>query len=1100
MELPSQIDEIGEIGAMAERLLSMWTQGSRLHTLATPPGADTAGAQPAKAQVPVRAGDLLLERFELHEAVSEPFHLTLQVLMLDAHVPLKQLCGQALTLRTQLADGGHVLRSGIVTEVRALHADGGFARKALTVQPWVALLAHTLNSRIWQDRSLIDIVDDVLSQHPDLAVWRWDEGVAEHVAQGLFARNGGQRAYCVQHRESDLDFLQRLMAEEGVAWRVEESDGAPAGHGLVFFVHSQAQPQDPTSAGGWGAGIGLAGAGIRFHASPGQDSQASQDSIHALGHERRLGPTAHTVLGWDHKAHAAIAAEVPSRPDWGPEGDQGVAQLTPWLAQYDPTSGYLFGTPDEARFAATLLQQAEEARTLRWMGRGNVRTLRAGTWVAVATDGGLFGGVSGAHGDIPELFVTRVHVIGVNTLPKAARGDHADPKDHSDHIAFADAANDTDAGAHSSELQPLAARTGHACAFEAAPRAQPWRPALQDGTGQRLRPRPTAAGPQTAIVVGPQGRLSPTGADDIHTDAMGRVRVRFHWQGGWQSELPKGAEALDSCWLRVQQRLAGAAMGHQFIPRIGQEVLVGFLGNDIDRPVVIASLYNGQGESGIAPTPAGLMPDGADAGGAPGAAGAAEVSAALTQSSDHTPASQMNLIGEGTGGHSPAWHGAAPGAATEDNPGQANAAALSGIKSQAFGGSGHNQLVLDDTPQQLRARLHTTQAQTWLEMGHLLHQADNHRGSLRGQGLELRTDAWGGLRAARGLLLSTHGLRAASGAGLGTTAEPAGDNAAGIALARQLQQLTQAFHQAASTHQTVGLASGVQASSDLALSLRGSVSTRSLNDAVQDAQARNTAAQSTAAGASSGDATVPHLAAPHIALVGQAGVGLTAGQDVHLSSQGATTVASGQDSHWAVGGQARIQTGQAIGVLAGAMQPGGADASSQSAAGKGLTLIAAQGAIDLQAQNGPAQVAAQQTLEIKTAQGVVHIAAAKRVVLAVSGGAGITLEGGQLTVQCPGKITVRAGQKSMVGGATQEVAMPILPSTAFRHEAGYDQFFVLRWANSGKPMANQPFRIRRANGQVQTGSTDAQGRSPLLDTASKSERLSVEILRAQIKS
>jgi len=145
-------------------------------------------------------------------------------------------------------------------------------------------------------------------------------------------------------------------------------------------------------------------------------------------------------------------------------------------------------------------------------------------------------------------------------------------------------------------------------------------------------------------------------------------------------------------------------------------------------------------------------------------------------------------------------------------------------------------------------------------------------------------------------------------------------------------------------------------------------------------------------------------------------------------------------------------------------------------------------------------VAAQQTLELKTAQGMVHIAAAKRVVLAVSGGAGITLEGGQLTVQCPGKITVRAGQKSMVGGATQEVAMPILPSTAFRHASGYDQFFVLRWANSGRPMANQPFRIRRADGQVQTGQTDAQGRSPLLDTASKSERLSVEILRAQLKA
>jgi len=170
------------------------------------------------------------------------------------------------------------------------------------------------------------------------------------------------------------------------------------------------------------------------------------------------------------------------------------------------------------------------------------------------------------------------------------------------------------------------------------------------------------------------------------------------------------------------------------------------------------------------------------------------------------------------------------------------------------------------------------------------------------------------------------------------TAEPAGDNAAGIALARQMQDLTQAFHQAARTHQTVGLATGVQASQELAQSLRGSVSAQSLNAAVQDAQAHNVASTS---------ATVPHLADPHIALAGRAGVGLSAGQDVHLSSQGATTVASGQDSHWAVGGQARLHTGQAIGVLAGAVQPGGADASGQAAAGKGLTLIAAQGAIDL---------------------------------------------------------------------------------------------------------------------------------------------------------
>ena len=513
------------------------------------------------------------------------------------------------------------------------------------------------------------------------------------------------------------------------------------------------------------------------------------------------------------------------------------------------------------------------------------------------------------------------------------------------------------------------------------------------------------------ILVGPQGQTSPQGADELYTDALGRIKVKFHWQAN--AFAPQRANSDHSCWLRVMQRAATAGGGHQFIPRIGQEVLVGFLGNDIDRPLVIASLYNGRGESGIAPTPG-------------GAAGAPNTTA-LAESTDHRPSSQMNLVNSGSGGHSPAWHGAAPGATHEGSEGQANAAALSGVKSKEFGGNGHNQLVLDDTPGQLRTHLHSTHRQTWLQMGHLLHQADNHRGSLRGLGLELRTDGWGALRAARGVMLSTFGLNN----GLGQTPEPAGDNAPGMALAKQAQQLSQTFHQAATTHQTVGLAThagslqaGQSALDDqaapaaaLTKSLSGMVSTSSLPNALVDAADKLTQV---------GADKVPHSADPDIALIGKAGMGLTAGQDLHLSSQDTTQIASGQDTHVAVGGQARIHTGQAIGILAGAIQPG------TEAAGKGLTLIAAQGPIDLQAQAGPAQIAAKQTLELKTASGVVNIAAAKRIVLAVSGGASITIEGGQFTAQCPGKITVKAGQKAMVGPGNLSWAMPKMPQTELK--------------------------------------------------------------------
>ena len=114
-------------------------------------------------------------------------------------------------------------------------------------------------------------------------------------------------------------------------------------------------------------------------------------------------------------------------------------------------------------------------------------------------------------------------------------------------------------------------------------------------------------------------------------------------------------------------------------------------------------------------------------------------------------------------------------------------------------------------------------------------------------------------------------------------------------------------------------------------------------------------------------------------------------------------------------------------MLAGAIQPG--NAPDGQAAGKGLTMIAASGPVDLQAQAGPAQIATKQRVELRTASGVVNLAAAKKVVLAVSGGASIIIEGGQLTLQRPGTLTIKAGKKSMVGPGTLSWSMPQMPQT-----------------------------------------------------------------------
>lgn len=92
-------------------------------------------------------------------------------------------------------------------------------------------------------------------------------------------------------------------------------------------------------------------------------------------------------------------------------------------------------------------------------------------------------------------------------------------------------------------------------------------------------PKPVVQSVQSAVVVGPKGQ-------EIHTDEFGRVRVQFHWDR--EGKQDEGS----SCWMRVSQGWAGTGFGMIVTPRIGQEVLVGFLEGDPDQPIIIGRVFN----------------------------------------------------------------------------------------------------------------------------------------------------------------------------------------------------------------------------------------------------------------------------------------------------------------------------------------------------------------------------------------------------------------------------------------------------------------------------------------------------------------------------
>ncbi|ATG21426.1 type VI secretion protein [Ralstonia pickettii] len=911
--------------------------------------------------------DLAVEAWLGREALSELFEWRIITVSPNAHIALESLIGQRVTLVTTLANGTQAKRTGLVRLAEKLGADGSLTRYRLTVVPWFWLTTQQRHSQVFQNRPLADIFEQVLSPYEPYASWRYAVGAEARMAAF------GARSHIAQFRETDFHFVTRLLAEAGLGFTTIEDEQASNGHTLLIFADSTQLAEDVESA---------ADGGIRYHRA---HSLEERDAIQQLMCHTRTTVGGVAVAAWDPEGKRSVRAHAPARFGGGTASPDAYLSVSPSLA------------PDaaNAQRIAEQVMEGIEARALLLAGRGTVRTLRSGTRLRVVGCPHL---PQDADGPFP-LLMDGVEHCGINNLTpdthaalewKLGGLDAAltfdappgPPETGVGGFGFQEDDAPVNRATPAADLLAAARAHGYAGQFRACDARRPWRPAVTHPDTGRLYSEPTAHGVHSAIVVGPDGQTQAGGDGEHHASPAGEIRIRFPWQQGQRPD------DRSSRWVRVAQRQAGTGMGWQWLPRIGQEVLVKFQEDDIDQPVVIGALYNGQGEAGIAPTPGGQAVSGHSSN---------EAEALYHQGSDMVPSAQGNLAG----GQSPAWHGMGT-----DAQGHRNAAAFSGFKSAEHGGSGYNQLVFDDSDEQLRTQLATTQAHSQLNLGHLVHQQDNRRGSFRGQGFELRTDGHAAVRGQAGLLLTTY-RDAASG-----KAVPTGDNAAGIALIKQAKALTASLGQGALTHQTAGLSTAKDDNAPLAKQEKaaaGMVDGKALDAAKQDASAGNTSTQG----------NVPHQGEAMVHANGRAGVVLVAGQDLQLANGECIALGSGQDTNVAVGRQARLHAGQAIGVAAGLSKAGDNNI--------GLQLTAGQDNIDVQAQHDMLKLMSKDDLKLVSANMNVDFAAAKRIRLATAAGAAITLEGGNITVECSGPITYKAAQRSFDGPVNQPYPLPSFP-------------------------------------------------------------------------
>jgi len=513
---------------MLESLLDMlFNQNARLLELKTP--------------LPEAA--LIVERFTGREALSESFRFEIDCVSSHAHVDLQLLLGEELTLRLLQADGGKRSWHGYITQVMQLGSDGGFARYRLIMEPFLAFLGQRRDCYLFQDKTVIDIVGQILADYPE-ADW------ANLVTQPL-------RTYSIatQYRETDDHFIRRLLAEEGLSFRFEHDQSAVAGndhpharHKLVIFDREAKLP----------TGIQPV---IRFHRN---DATEAADTVQTWQETRLVAPNAVTLAGWDYKTLVATGAQSTTVADNGE---------LPRLEIHDASRPYRFEDGAAASLRTDLALAAIESGYRRCVGESTVRHLAEGTRVTLSQHDGY-------AGDDARFTILAVDHAGANNLGAQA----AELLGHAD----------VEAGTYRN-------------LFTAQPAALPVVASLFSPSLPRPVARPQVAHvvglPNQVVTTERDHRIkiqfpwqrpegSPLGGRGATPHAGGLTETSPAGRNAGKTGNAPGNDQSGT-WVRVAEWLSGANWGSHFLPRIGTEVLIDFLDGDIDRPIVVGQSYNG---------------------------------------------------------------------------------------------------------------------------------------------------------------------------------------------------------------------------------------------------------------------------------------------------------------------------------------------------------------------------------------------------------------------------------------------------------------------------------------------------------------------------
>jgi len=458
------------------------TQKHRIFAVNTPLGEDV----------------LVFYRMIATEQLGRLFEYEVEMLSEKTYIPLADMLGKNVTIRMQLPEArgaGTRYFNGFVTRFSYLGMRGmRYGAYRAILNPWLWFLTRTADCRIFQNKTVPAIIESIFQEH----------GFTDFRK----ALSGQYRSweYCVQYRETDFNFVSRLMEKEGIYYYFEHENGK---HTLVLaddysahsaFPNYSEVPYYPPDAMQW----------------------KERDHIYEWVVEKQVQPGGYALNDFDFVAPTKNLRKVLSMPK-----SHAMAKFE----MYDYPGEYTEPGDGDNYTKIRLQELLAQHKVVR--ADGVARGLATGHLFTLTNSGDQ-------NQDRQYLVVSATYELQADPYISAPTPDASKP--YQVRITAIDA-------------------------------QQPYR-------APRITSAPVVQGPQTAIVVGPQG-------EEIYTDQYGRVKCHFHW------DRHDSADEKSSCWIRVAQSWAGKKWGALYLPRIGQEVIVDFLEGDPNRPIVTGRVYNG---------------------------------------------------------------------------------------------------------------------------------------------------------------------------------------------------------------------------------------------------------------------------------------------------------------------------------------------------------------------------------------------------------------------------------------------------------------------------------------------------------------------------